>query len=555
MLSSDIIEYLQNCKLQDAPFLEVEKELHTHGLTDDQIKEARVWYDSNTTQPSSPVALPFDTGPGPGSSPKAVALLEEKRSPWVLLISAGLGILLLLCIAAGLMGGLAYGYIPWGGPGLRIMSEDVVMSLPFAPKTPQYVFRRMAEAQKRVYQSTIELRVSATAQTLENLFGTPTVEVVTTGPIDLSQNSYLALVQNISVLDEINLDLRLTEKKGYLRMNEVSKTVERSLSLPEGGSGFFTNQWVWFDAATLNTSMRKGIATYAPDLQQTNKTVGSYVGEYIAKQLVPRAELSKESLQDVPMYKLTTKLTEEDVDAILSLLHEDGQPLPWRKISQLEDITLTVWVDPQTYYMQQVSFTIKGSTTIPEYEGAIADFPLAQVSVPAVSEERFSIVVLLRFDGINRAVTVQEPQDAVTFSTFVDEAILRIATAPNKQLVQQSGKQEELQTLLALEEATLRFFYVRDSFPDSLDELLAQLDFFPSAVQGTIAEDIQTDEIQYVLSGDKRSVLISMHRPDESNEDKPIRAIILYDGQSSSLQNVSETEVELMQSSFELLEE
>lgn len=215
--------------------------------------------------PNLPVTPSEITDPIPTASantplsPKDVinTLLANKRKLAVVIISL---LFALFVFTSATFAMIAYGKLPLGNTKFRIFAADTIMSLPFMPKSPEFVMRRSIRKSINIRKFAFDSSIAVdNAGSMVGL-GSNNFDISVKGALDIVDNKNPQGFGKLLLARDLDLDLRVKDKKAYIKLNKFPQTILTMLStfgLPQSIMDEVINKWFYFDSTPLDTEARK----------------------------------------------------------------------------------------------------------------------------------------------------------------------------------------------------------------------------------------------------------------------------------------------------------
>ncbi len=365
-----------------------------------------------------------------------IGLLGNKKR---LLIIVLIAFLTLFVFATGTFAMIGYGKLPIGSPKFRMAAADALMSLPFTPKTPEYVLRqsirKSASIKKFGFDSSIAIDNVGSMLGL----GSSGVDLSIKGALDMADSKNPLGHLRILLTKELDLDLRVKDKKAYVKLNKFPQTVISMLSmlgLPQSIMDEVINKWFYFDSTPLDTEARKVQNDKKDDTDKKLKQVNDAVIEALGDGRIKlKNSMVSERLNNVSVYKITTVINPNAIyntqKVISDTLDEKKKPISKDKEDKMQkaisdsisDIEVVSHIDKSTYYLKKIiiSFKLKQQTEDSSLGSSMDMFsgPLALGSM----DKEIPVSIVMNYSAINEPVNVEVPKDSISF----DELQRRIA--------------------------------------------------------------------------------------------------------------------------------
>jgi hypothetical protein len=476
---------------------------------------------------------------------------EKALSPYIFILIIFVAFSVLLVIPA-IPILIAYQVVPIGNIGLQQEIENRVFQLSFLPKSSSYILRKVQKQNEKIMQFSLDTELEVNMDSLQTITSNNEAKAKIKGVYDRQNMVRPLYYLNIIIDEEFNIDLQQSNKNRYLRINSLPDYAEQYLRIGKEDFSKFTAQWV-----SLPLLVKPDNPKMAGDLEYNNS---KDFENYLEKNIFPKAKMENSILEGQPFYKFNVNLTQEEVDEVRQLLQKDysNKTKEERKLN-ISDLSIEIWANAESYYIEQVVFGIKGQTNIPS--SSFSPSPeFSYLEVPSLSDQNVLLTVSMNLDNFNKEIKFQPPAGAITLDQYTDriDKVLLAKEAleeSNAEKLKGTAKYEELKSMLALETAILHYYYDHDSMPRDTQSLLNSPQYFEGELKVQVQKDLEEENIRFIPSGDGKSIFIVTVEGDVRNEAKPYRGIIVYTGQSSKLQNLSRNQVDMIINSLGILNE
>ncbi len=401
--------------------------------------------------PNLPVTPSEITDPIPTASantplsPKDVinTLLANKRKLAVVIISL---LFALFVFTSATFAMIAYGKLPLGNTKFRIFAADTIMSLPFMPKSPEFVMRRSIRKSINIRKFAFDSSIAVdNAGSMVGL-GSNNFDISVKGALDIVDNKNPQGFGKLMLARDLDLDLRVKDKKAYIKLNKFPQTILTMLStfgLPQSIMDEVINKWFYFDSTPLDTEARKNQTMQKDDTDEKLKKVNDALIEAATDGTIKlKNTLSSDKLENDSVYKVTTIIDAKAITStqqvISRALDEKEKPLDKAKIEKMEksfsdtfsDIEVVSFIDKATYYLRKIaiSFKIKEQSSSRSGLGSSIDMFAGPLALGSLDKEMpVSIVVV--YSKIGEPVNVEIPKSSISFDELQRRIMEKLQTA------------------------------------------------------------------------------------------------------------------------------
>lgn len=370
------------------------------------------------------------------------ALLANKKRLVVIILIAFFA---LFIFTTGAFAMVAYGKLPIGSPKFRIAVADTFMSLPFTPKTPEFVIRRSmrksASIKKFGFDSSIAIDNVGSMLGL----GANGMDLSIKGALDLADAKNPFGHLRILLTKELDLDLRVKEKKVYAKLNKIPQYVISMFSmlgLPQSIMDEVIGKWFYFDTTPLETEARKLQDSKEDNTDKKVKQISDALIEALANGKIKlKNSMTGDKVDNVPVYKITTVIdakTIVDTQAVISsTLDEKNKPIDKEKTAKMEktikdaisDIEVVSFIDKSSYYLKKItiSFKFKEQGRDTDLGSSIEVFsgPLPLGSM----DKEIPVSIVMKYSAINEPVSVEVPKGSISFDELQRRIMEKLETA------------------------------------------------------------------------------------------------------------------------------
>lgn len=390
----------------------------------------------------------------------------KKKSLKKLLIGFIAAILVFLFVLTPVL--FAYGYIP-AGKSLQNGFENVIIGLPFMPKTPRYVLRTSAKALEKINTYTFDALSSVALSNTQSyqyqkMFSLGRFEIKSSGSVDKTDINNIKLSQTVSIGGDSSVSLIMNENKIYIKINSISSSFSKLTTMYTmyGISNSIIKElkdkWLFFDLSSLSTQGGSTPpAQVIRELFDVNKNIQVLNTILENPQTSKSFTLSSDTIENQPAYKITFKPDKQTMSILLgqykSLL---GNSIDTSKLGDVyEDVLSNSWIDKKDYLVRKTALTITYNPTA-----------ILPPSYQSMSINKIPISIVNSFSDFNKPVSITPPANAEKFQDFLQRAMTSTASKSagfvEKQVMPNDKRQSNV---LGILHAVYAYAFNKGSFP------------------------------------------------------------------------------------------
>lgn len=443
MLPQTLIDYLKTSKEQGFSLNVIEEALRTQGWDDPTIQKAKEWY-VNQSEPIPPSMQPlinkkteeegehkpfvFVKEAQSSDSSNTIFGMNEKpsaKSPKMVLIACVgiIGALILFFSTSMVL--IAYGAIRVGDTAFRRNVSNIVLSIPFMPKTAEYVLIRSTEVGQDVKRLTVDASFALNSPSLAKSLGVGGFDLSIKGPIDYQDPQNPSLSFTIAMAKDFDLDIRMKNKTTYFRINQFPSFVSLytvMLGISDEVLQQFTKKWFSYDSKALETEARNNLNEKESGVftqKDTERLMIALTEDKIKKHIT----MTIDTLNGKKMYKIHLNATSDVINNLEKALQKESDKnapsaTPRIKASEyIKDMVVDEWVDTNDYNLHKIAiaFTIKS----PQTDAFLMPSQGNNYDMPRLSNEEIPMSLVIKFSDYGKAANIEIPKDAVNFEEYL----------------------------------------------------------------------------------------------------------------------------------------
>lgn len=359
---------------------------------------------------------------------------------------------ILFVFVGGTFAMIGYGKLPLGSTKFRIFASDTLMSLPFMPKSPEYVMRRSIKKSMNIKKFAFDSSIAVdNAGSMMDL-GSNNFDISVKGALDIVDAKNPKGYGKLMLARDLDLDLRMKDKKAYIKLNKFPQTILTMLStfgLPQSIMDEVLNKWFYFDSTPLDTEARKNQNMQKDDTdEKLNKVNDALIEAATDGTIKLKNSMASDKLENDSVYKVRTIIDARAINStqmvISRELDEKEKPLDKDKIAKMEksisdtvsDIEVVSFIDKSTYYLRKItiSFKIKEQSSSRSGLGSSVDMLAGPLALGSLDKEMpVSIVVI--YSKIGEPVNVEIPKGSISFDELQRRIMEKLETASPSGLI------------------------------------------------------------------------------------------------------------------------
>lgn len=400
---------------------------------------------------SNPVdnAIPSAPSQNP-SNPRALikSLLVNKKRFIIIILIVFLG---LFVFTTGVFAMVAYGKLPIGSPKFRVAVADTFMSLPFMPKTPEYVIRRSMK--KSVGIKKFGFDASLAVDGAGDILGlsTASFDLNAKGALDLSDSKNPSGHVKLLLAKDFDLDLRAKNKIVYVKLNKFPQTILTMLSafgFPQSIMNDIINQWFYFDTTPLETEARKIQESKEDNTDKKARQVNEALFDALANGTIKlKNSMVSEKLDKLTVYKITTIVDAKAISStqrvISKALDEEKKPIDKKREEKIEksvaetlsDIEVISYIDKSGYNLRKIAIFFK--VREPRRDSALGsniEVFSGPLSLGSMDKE-IPVSMVFSYNSIGEPVNVDIPKDSLSINELQKRIMEKLESATPSGLI------------------------------------------------------------------------------------------------------------------------
>lgn len=358
-------------------------------------------------------------------------LPRKKRWLWLLLLL----VFILIGSFSGLTWAVAYEKIDLGNPGLQKNVTNLVLSLPFTPKTPKYIVESSIRAHKNLKKQSFKISIAAESNNFSNLINTNKLDLEMKGNIDYSDTKNPQFSLNASITKEFNVDIVKKDALVYFKVNKYPSEILSIFGINSGPiDSILLNKWFSYDSTPLNTEARKYLDENKEQKSLVEGSISENLKNFLDEKIFKSIVVSSEDFESHPTYRLRFAPSAEVIDDIGQIIEEERQKDSKYKSDEsdaglnsnkklsnyLKSLTVDFWFDKSKYYIRNIVISMKLTVSTDAYSGISNMIPGGFGTLSLPEDKETLIVAAAKFNNFGEAFNIETPKESMTMETLVN---------------------------------------------------------------------------------------------------------------------------------------
>lgn len=412
----------------------------SQNLANSSRSESPQTFTNNASFPVNPPTQLMASKPPPSESPSSQNMSEEStyavfsptpqkpphsKKKFVLLVI--FLFLFFIFSGSGVAYAIAYGRIKLKNyPDLQRSIANLVISIPFMPKTPEFVLTKSLLAHQEVTKQTFDVSLAIESDDLASQIGISTIDVAAKGALDRSDPRNIKFWVDASITKEFNFEARKADKILFFKVNKLPTFLLSALGMKPEIFDPVLKRWIAYDTTPLDTEARRSL-----EGKEVNPLSREYIEEnfnkYIDEKVLEKMRLETVTEDGVELFKITLEADPAFIDHFDDKLDKEtikdrGAPIgliPEKPIKLSEIIKSMRWefyFDKKAYYNKKTMahFDV-------EVDRGESFNPFLMGTTGFSSEKsKVTFVFAMKSDKFGEDVVVEVPEDAMTFEEFTN---------------------------------------------------------------------------------------------------------------------------------------
>jgi hypothetical protein len=493
---------------------------------------------SLTPNMGTPTAPPMPSTPDVKTEFPNVSAGKGKKPLKLILVLILVFSLLMGLLAAGAGVMVAYGMVPLDNQKLKDSISKIVFSLPFIPKTKEYVLAQSILAHKEVSSAAIEASVASTSQSLSTVLGGQNFDLSISGPIDYSDSKNLKASIRFQLTSEFDSEVRVNGQDLYFKIDKVPATftsmITAMLGEAPGFKGFdpLLGKWVHHKFETLDTDARKLLDENKKEEEPFDQVYQELTERILREKILPEVKMTSENVDGAKAHKLYVDLSGSLIDEIFKEIGEiekerkgaalDIQDSGTRPSEIVKKLAITLWIDEKSYYLKKATVETRLKQ---DFGSGISDSSSLYGSLFPSLQDTVDLVFSIKLAKIGEPVTLEVPADSMSTEEFIAEAMKLLGMGyVMQQQVDMAKFYQARANVSSLGSAAEMYFVDKQRYPDSIETIVES-----GYLSDSILSNMEESQLKYKVNAEGSVVVVFTLLADTSNLDKPYYVYISGD--------------------------
>lgn len=402
---------------------------------------------------------------------------KKPRRGWLLAIVLILVLIILPITLAGTAYAIAYEKIKLEKyPELQTKIANLVIGLPFMPKTPLYVITQSAIAHRKVNKYSFDVSMAVDSASLMSALGVSKFDIEAKGWVDFSDPQNARVILETSLGKDFNLELRKNDPILYFKINKFPPWLLAPYGIESSHIEPLLDKWVAYDTTPLLTTARKAIKDVKDTETKpfTQEFYNQLNEKYLDEKILSNIKVEKIKENGIRFFKLSMDADSELIDYIGKKFKASSgagaslQTQPEYKPSEfIKSLKWEILVEEGTYQVRKLSVITETEFDQGFYRGSLLG---TSPNLSKDSKAITSLVIQLSDYGKDRLIEI--PQEAMSFQEFTDliaQMMRKVYASPEEKLASDDTKRKS--DLLIISSALELFRIDCKKYPKSLSVL------------------------------------------------------------------------------------
>lgn len=379
-------------------------------------------FSATNQQPAAPLA-PVTQAPVPPPPKKKRSFLK------IFLILIFVIILLTGAVGSALGYAIAYEKIDINNDEIQATVASVVMSLPFAPKTPRYVLQNALIAHSQISSHSFDVSLSIASDTSLPQIGLSSFDLKAVGAVDYADLKNINFTVDVDITNQAKARAIKDGNTYYLKVDKLPTAFYIFLGVESEKINPVLENWLSYDDIPIESEARSLVEEGRESKSFTNEIAQKMIDVLLNKEILKSIKLDTESYEEVEVYKLVYSPSTEDIDKLgqelINSIDPDGEKTEDISDKNLSDVIKSMEIiirfDKNTHLLKWASLTstIKSTDDLSDFSSLVS---------PYINDgQNFDIAFVLKLDNFNEEIDLNIPVDSLTVEKYV-ELLIEAAT-------------------------------------------------------------------------------------------------------------------------------
>ncbi len=314
---------------------------------------------------------------------------------------------------------VAYDKINLNNRPLQDKITNIVMSIPFMPKTPRYLLSATIKAHTTVKKFFFDLSIASSSNELSQIIGSNGFDLAVKGPVDYtdSTNPTISLT---TTSKELLINTLAKDHFVYFKIDTIPSFIKLMLTqigYTEKIQMKFMNKWLYFGSTPMETEARKELKQKQTTKPLTEEFIDNFFSVLNEKQFSKAIKVENATVDEFRTYKVHFSPTDEILDSLFTNLSEKYYPQyknisnsPFKISDIITDFTVDSWIDVNDYYMRKISISYSFKPASPMSPSMRSDYS-SMTPFPAPLTKKTPVTMLLKLSDFGKEVIVKKPDN------------------------------------------------------------------------------------------------------------------------------------------------
>ncbi|MBN1162606.1 hypothetical protein JXA34_02570 [Patescibacteria group bacterium] len=344
---------------------------------------------------------------------------------------------------------IAYEIIPMKNEEVKNAITDIVMKVPFLPKTKSYIFKSMAEAHKNLKSVYLDASFATSAAGLQDVIGMTDFDMSVKGPIDLRDEENMKMSLNINVTNQLDMELRVLDNFLYFKVNTLPTLIKSFFGVTSGEAfDDLLGVWVQQDISPFESEARDTLDEFKETEETPEKPEITVFREFVRDEIVPKFTQTTEEVDGFKTYKLSVRMEGEEIKDLYRKLGEELQQV-YDEMSEsekrdslngtdfstydfdlddvdvVESLSINLWVDKKDYYMRKTSIIVRldGEALSKSTSSMGGSEVLPMVLGDSTTTEPVDLTFVIKFSDFGSNFGIVAPEEYVDIESWVEDLL------------------------------------------------------------------------------------------------------------------------------------
>jgi len=402
-------------------------------------------------------------------------------------------------------------------PKLQAKITQIIVGLPFMPKTPKFLIAKTLLAHQKVTKQSFNISLALESAGLTNIVGTNTTELETKGSIDYSNPENIIFSMEANLTKDFGMELKKKDKFLYFKVNKLPSLMIAMFGMEVSTFDPILNKWIAYDTTPLNTEAGKELKDKEVK-PLSYELINDMSKKYLTDKILEQTKIEEVAEDGVKFYKMSVDMDKELIDYIdQNIVRKESGAYYTPSSSStpalseiIKSLKWSIYFNRYSYHTQKITVT-----SDMEFDQGIYGSAFLGTSDNLVENSKAKFALVIKFGDFGKEVVVDTPTEFMSQEEFMNEisnimqgtwlGYLQKESAyppnlPKETLQEQTFSANDAKRkadLLSLKSTLEMYFADSKKYPSNLTDLNQYL--------LTIPKDPNGSEYYYLVSEDKQS--------------------------------------------------